>query len=92
MKKIIQRTRRFEKSFAKLSSKVQRKFIEKLEIFLENEHHSSLKTHRLKGKKKEKYAFSITDDIRAIYNKNKQNDKIIIIFTFVDIGTHNQVY
>lgn len=92
MKKIIQRTRRFEKSFGKLNVKTQKIFIKKLGIFIDDEYSSSLRTHKLKGKRNNEYAFSVTDDIRAIYEKNSQKGKQILVFTFVDIGGHNKVY
>ncbi|MDD3861364.1 MAG: hypothetical protein PHP74_00500 [Candidatus Gracilibacteria bacterium] len=92
MKKIIQRTGRFEKSFGKLNAKTQKLFIKKLGIFIDNEYSTSLKTHKLKGKRQNEYAFSITDDIRAIYEKYSQKGKEILIFKFVDIGGHNKVY
>ncbi len=92
MKKIIQRTRRFEKSFGKLNVKTQKLFIKKLGIFIDDEHSSSLRTHKLKGKRKNEYAFSVTDDIRAIYEKRVRKGKEILVFTFVDIGGHSKVY
>ncbi|MFH1284670.1 MAG: type II toxin-antitoxin system mRNA interferase toxin, RelE/StbE family [Candidatus Peregrinibacteria bacterium] len=79
MKKIIERTRRFEKSFGRLNVKTQKLFIKKLGIFIDNEYSPSLKIHRLKGKRKNEYAFSV-------------NGKEILVFTFVDIGGHNKVY
>lgn len=92
MKKIIQRTRRFEKSFGKLNIKTQKLFIKKLEIFIDDEYFPSLRTHKLKGKRQDEYAFSITDDIRAIYEKRSQKEKEIMVFKFVDIGGHSKVY
>lgn len=92
MKKIIERTRRFEKSFVKLNIKAQKLFLKKLGIFIDNEYETSLKTHKLKGKRNNEYAFSVTDDIRAIYEKRSRNGKEILIFTFVEIGGHNRVY
>lgn len=92
MRKIIQRTRGFEKSFGRLNVKTQKLFIKKLGIFIDDEHASSLKTHKLKGKLGNEYAFSVTDDIRAIYEKLSQKGKEILIFKFVDIGGHNKVY
>lgn len=92
MKKIIQRTGRFEKSFRKLNIKIQKLFIKKLGIFIDDEYSISLRTHKLKGKRKNEYAFSITDDIRAIYEKYSQKEKEILVFKFVDIGGHNKVY
>lgn len=92
MKKIIQRTRRFEKSFGKLNTKTQKLFIKKLRIFIDDEYSTSLRTHKLKGKHQDEYAFSVTDDIRAIYQKYLQKEKEILIFKFVDIGGHAKVY
>ena len=92
MKKIIQRTRRFEKSFGKLYIKTQKLFIKKLGIFINNEHSTSLNIHKLKGKRKSEYSFSITYDVRAIYEKRLLKNKEVLIFKFVDIGGHNKVY
>ena len=92
MKKIIQRTRRFEKSFGKLNVKTQKLFIKKLEIFIDDEYSPSLKTHALKGKRKDEYAFSVTGDIRAIYEKAIIKKEEIFVFKFVDIGGHGKVY
>lgn len=92
MKKIIQRTRRFEKSFCKLNLNTKRLFIKKLDIFIDNEFDPSLRTHKLKGRRKNEYAFSVTYDIRAVYEKTVFKKEEIFIFKFVDIGGHNKVY
>jgi len=88
MKKIVRRTRGFEKAFLKLDKKIQEKFIQKLKIFLEDDNNKILKNHRLKGDRKNEFSFSITGDFRAIYKKENKNQ----IFTFINIGKHNQVY
>lgn len=67
MKRVVQRTKSFEKAFKKLPSGVQHKFIFKLEIFVEDEADERLRTHRLKGNRKNEFAFSVTGDVRAIY-------------------------
>lgn len=92
MKKIIQRTKKFEKSFLKLQKNIREKFIIKLEIFINDENAAVLKTHQLKGTMKSYYAFSVTGDVRAIYKKEILNNRTIFVFTFVDIGGHNSVY
>lgn len=92
MKKIIQRTRRFEKSFGKLNAKTQKLFIKKLGVFIDNEYAFSLKTHKLKGKRQNEYAFPVTDDIRAVYEKWLEKEREILVFKFVDIGGHSKVY
>jgi len=92
MKIIIQRTKGFEKAFKKLRRRSQEVFIERLGIFIENPDHPLLKVHELKGNLKNHYAFSVSGDLRAIFTKQVDNKQIVIIFTFIDIGTHNQVY
>ncbi len=92
MKKIIQRTHRFEKSYKKLNSKTRNLFLKKLALFIDDEFSPSLKVHQLKGKRKNEYSFSITHDIRAIYEKTIQRQEEILIFKFIDIGGHGKVY
>lgn len=92
MKKIIRRTRKFEKSFLKLQKNIREKFIIRLGIFIDDEYAAVLKTHQLKGGMKSYYAFSVTGDIRAIYKKEILNNKTVFVFTFVDIGGHSKVY
>lgn len=91
MRKVIQRTRKFEKSFSKLPRKIREKFVTKLKIFIEDEHAAVLKTHRLEGTMKMYYAFSVTGNVRAIYRKETLDNKAVFVFTFVDIGRHSEV-
>lgn len=79
----------FLKSYKKRilpNSSLDKKFKERLKLFIEDKSNSILKDHSLKGKKSEYRAFSITGDIRAVYEK--VSDGILLH----DIGTHNQVY
>lgn len=92
MKKIIRRTKGFEKNFKKLPKSAKSSFINKLELFIDDEFTPSLKTHRLKGARKSHWSFSVTSDIRAIYKKQIKKEKTVITFTFIDIGTYNKVY
>ncbi len=92
MKKVVQRTKGFEKAFLKLQAKWRTKFIKQLELFLDDEFHPLLKTHELRGDRKKEWSFSVANDIRAIYRKEIVNEKTVIVFTFIDIGTHSKVY
>ena len=49
-----------------------------------------LKDHPLTGKYKYSRSFSISGDVRVIYQVRTFKDRIV--FIIVDIGTHNQVY
>jgi mRNA-degrading endonuclease YafQ of YafQ-DinJ toxin-antitoxin module len=92
MKKIVQRTKGFEKAFLKLQVKWRNKFVKQLELFLDDEFHPLLKTHELKGDRRGDWSFSVANDIRAIYRKEITDGKTIIIFRFIDIGSHSKVY
>jgi proteic killer suppression protein len=52
-------------------------------MFRENPFHPSLRTHKLKGKYKNFYSYSVTRDYRVLF-RFLNGDKVI----FYDIGTH----
>lgn len=70
------------KPYHKLASQ----FEHQLNKFVKNSKDSSLRDHKLIGKKKNFRAFSITGDIRVVYVI--KNDEMWLY----DIGSHNQVY
>ena len=75
----------FLKSYVRQQIKIQGKFKEKRNLFIENMFHPILNNHSLNGK----YVGcrSITGDIRAIFYK-KLNDTVI----FIAIGSHSELY
>ena len=62
------------------------RFKERLKLFIEDNQNPILKDHALKGTKIGYRAFSVTGDIRVVYEK--VDDGILLH----DIGAHNQVY
>lgn len=78
----------FEKSFKKLDKKLKAKVIQSIQLFQENPHSPSLKNHPLKGRLKGLRAFSISADIRIIFEEYENYSLIIML----DVGTHNKVY
>ena len=85
----IRRSQKFIKAFKKLPKKIQIKTKERIELFLENRMARELHDHSLKNNMKGKKAFSVTGDYRIIYEEEKDKE---IVFIFIDIGTHSQVY
>lgn len=80
----------FKKVYSKRikgNKKLVNRVSERLQIFQQNYNDCSLKNHQLIGPMKYLYSFSITGDIRIIYQWIDQNTVL-----FLDIGTHNQVY
>ena len=64
------------------------RFRERVTLFLQDRTNINLHDHQLQGKMRQFRSFSVKGDCRVIY-KETQKD---LIFLFVDIGTHNQVY
>lgn len=66
--------------------KLDKRFKERLKLFLKDPQNSVLKDHKLSGAKKHLRAFWVTGDLRVVYFSKGQ------VIDLVDIGTHNQVY
>ncbi len=66
--------------------KLVSQFTKQLNKFIKNPKDSSLRDHKLVGKKKSFRAFSVSGDIRVVY---LITDNEIWLY---DIGSHNQVY
>lgn len=83
----------FHKNFVKNFDKrikpnpaLLKKFKERYSLFIKDKNNPLLRNHLLSGMMKGKCSFSITGDIRVIY---QEEDGII---EFLDIGIYNQVY
>ncbi|MEP0918408.1 hypothetical protein NC981_16380 [Leptolyngbya sp. DQ-M1] len=59
----------------------------KLEIFIANPFDPSLRTHKLSGKLKDLYSFSLEYDERVVFYFTEDGNAV-----FVDVGTHDEVY
>ncbi len=79
----------FKKAFRRISKNksLEKKFWSRVEIFIENPADVRLKTHKLSGKLKDLWSFSIEYDVRVIFYFADKSHAI-----FIDIGTHNEVY
>ncbi len=81
----------FKKAFKKRikETKVEEIFWNRLELFIENPFYAQLKTHKLSGKLKGLYSFSIEYDLRVVFYFTKDNPAKVVL---IDIGNHNEVY
>ncbi len=77
----------FKKSFKKRikGSANEPAFWQKLELFIEKPFDTSLKTHKLSGKLKDLWSFSILYDLRVVFYLTKDKPTRAI---FIDIGNH----
>ncbi|MBD1822137.1 type II toxin-antitoxin system mRNA interferase toxin, RelE/StbE family [Cyanobacteria bacterium FACHB-DQ100] len=66
---------------------LEARFLAKLEIFIANPFDPSLRTHKLSGKLKDLYSFSLEYDERVVFYFTEDGNAV-----FVDVGTHDEVY
>lgn len=85
---IIDFHKKFDKHYRKLNPKIRGKVDDILEIFATNPFDPILENHSLKGSMQGKRAFSVTGDIRIIFEEH-QNYTLVLL---LDVGTHSQVY
>ncbi len=77
----------FEKGYKKLPPQEQKRFDERLIVFVQDPFDQILRNHPLRGKLKGYRSVNITSDLRAIY-KFQGNDE----FIFVVIDSHSNLY
>jgi mRNA-degrading endonuclease YafQ of YafQ-DinJ toxin-antitoxin module len=63
-------------------------FWEKLDWFIKNPFDPRLRTHKLSGKLKDSWAFSVGRDLRVLFNFEDGGKKAVLF----DIGSHDEVY
>jgi addiction module RelE/StbE family toxin len=63
------------------------KFWEMIKLFLENPFDERLKTHKLSGKLRDLWSFTIEYDVRVIFYFAEEQKAV-----FVDVGKHDEVY
>lgn len=82
--------KRFEKSFRKLSSKLQEKISDVLQIFVEDRYDTRLNNHALKWDFKGLRSINLTGDYRIIFREMKE--WYIEIIELIDVNTHSELY
>jgi addiction module RelE/StbE family toxin len=81
----------FKKAFKKRikATDTESLFWQKLDLFISDPFESKLKTHRLSGKLKDLWSFSLDYNLRVIFYFTKDKPKKAVL---IDIGTHDEVY
>jgi len=85
---IVKFHKNFNKKLKKLSPKFQTKTEITIKIFRQNPHDPVLENHALHGKMQGQRSFSVTGDIRIIFEE--YNNYVLVLF--LDIGPHPKVY
>lgn len=78
---------KYKRNYRKQSEAIKRTVIEREAIFLRNPHDARLETHKLHGKDRDAWAYSVTHKIRIKFLFISTN-----IVMYLDIGTHDEVY
>jgi len=86
IKKIIYSSH-FAKAFKELPKNVKKQAIKGEKVFRANCFDPSLKTHKLKGKLKEYWSFSINYSYRILFEFQEDGE-----VGFIDVGTHSIYY
>jgi mRNA-degrading endonuclease YafQ of YafQ-DinJ toxin-antitoxin module len=79
--------RRAFKKRIKSNTELESRFWTKLEIFTNNPVEPSLRTHKLSGKMKGLWSFSVEYDQRVLFYFTDDGNAV-----FIDIGNHDEVY
>ena len=81
----------FKRSFRKRIKGLQQEdtFWVATELFTTDPYNSQLKTHKLSGKLKGLWSFSVEFDVRVVFYFTEDKPSKAV---FVDIGTHDEVY
>ncbi len=67
---------------------LKKKFWDAITLFTDQPFDSRLKTHKLSGRLKGLWAFSIAYDCRVVFKFLEEGKTVLLI----DIGTHDEVY
>ena len=84
----IEFTPTFNRRLKKLNPQIKNKLINLMVLFSENPFHSHLKTHKLSGQLKNRFAFSVASNLRIVFKFIDNNQTAL----FISIGSHDQVY
>lgn len=80
----------FKRAFKKRikgKQELESKFWNKLELFTNNPFEPNLKTHKLSGKLKDLWSFSLEYDERVLFYFTDDGNAV-----FINIGNHDEVY
>ena len=83
----IETTKSFIRKFKKLPANIKKKAIKREQIFKDNPFDSRLETHKLHGKLKEEFSYSIDKTYRIRFIFVSKNTVL-----YTSTGTHDEVY
>ena len=82
----VEYSTRFIRTFRKVNPALQEEIIERTELLKDSSNHKRLRVHKLSGKLKKVWSFSVNYRVRITFARIKKN--VIVLET---IGTHDEV-
>lgn len=80
----VQFTPSFIRQLKKLPKALQQEAVEKINLFKQDPQHAMLKTHKLKGKLKDRYSFSVNYQTRIVFRHLNKNTAVLLA-----VGDHD---
>ena len=80
-------SKKFSKQLKKSPKKIQKVFLERLELFIADPSNPLLRNHALSGNFIGRYSINLSGDWRLVYRKDGDEE-----ITLLAIGTHSQLY
>ena len=74
----------FVRQFNKLDPELQQEVEEKIELFKDKGSHKQLKIHKLHGRLKDRYSFSVNYKFRIIFTRLSKNEIVLLA-----VGNHS---
>lgn len=74
----------FLRQLKKLPKALQQESVEKINLFKQDEKHPMLKTHKLKGRLKNRYSFSVNYQTRIVFKYIDKNTVVLLA-----VGDHD---
>ncbi|OGG60627.1 hypothetical protein A2765_03555 [Candidatus Kaiserbacteria bacterium RIFCSPHIGHO2_01_FULL_56_24] len=87
MRLTVEYSSRFIRTVRKIDTDLQGEIVERVELLKDSDNHKRLKVHKLTGKLKGIWSFSVNYRIRITFSKQKKD-----VFVLETIGTHDEVY
>ena len=75
----------FRKQFRKLEKLLQEEILEKIELFKDNKSNKQLKVHKLKGRLKGRYSFSVNYQFRIVFMYISKQEVILLAVGYHEV-------
>ena len=68
----------FVRQFNKLEPELQEEVLEKIRLLKKKQNHKQLKIHKLHGRLKDRYSFSVNYKFRIVFTRLSKNEAVLL--------------